>query len=251
MAEIARIEVFVDGKPEPFQVLTQAPFTLHLSPDQFAPGEHHLTVEVFYNNGDYHTYVYAFTVQEQNEVFVGYLNRTPIGAPLQVHLIDPAEATIAATKPSLFIHGLLPVLLFVLIAGVATWFSYVGDRAVSDKVTTVEALAPAEGSQSSSAASAGNGAHDGQALYAQYCTACHGPQGQGQADVFPALAGNEALADTEMVLDVVLHGRSGTAMPAWGEQLSDEEIAAVINYIFHAWGNDFGQVTPEDVAAHR
>ncbi len=56
---------------------------------------------------------------------------------------------------------------------------------------------------------------------------------------------------TDMVLDTVLHGRQGTAMPPWGEQMNDDQIAAVINYVLSAWGNDFGAVTPEDVATKR
>ncbi len=253
MAEIARIEVFLDGQTEPLQVLTQAPYTLELDPRQFSPGDHHLTVHVVYTNGDFHRFFYAFTVQERNETFVGYLNRAPVSAPVQVHLIDPAEQTIAAVKPNAFVHGVLPALFFLLIAGVATWFAYIGDKPVQDHVTDIEPVAAAavSGAPSSEEVGSPGAAPDGQALYKQHCATCHGPEGQGQGDVFPALAGNTNLADLEMVMDVVLHGRQGTAMVPWGQQMSDDEIAAVINYILSAWGNDFGTVTPDDIAQRR
>lgn len=46
-----------------------------------------------------------------------------------------------------------------------------------------------------------------------------------------------------------IHGRQG--VPAFGGELSDQEIAAVISYIRSAWGNDASPVWPEDVQAVR
>ena len=40
-------------------------------------------------------------------------------------------------------------------------------------------------------------------------------------------------------------------MPPFGNRLSDEQIAAVAQYIRNSWGNDFGPVTPKDVADTR
>ena len=40
-------------------------------------------------------------------------------------------------------------------------------------------------------------------------------------------------------------------MPAWADQLSDEETAAVINHERKSWGNNAPQVTLEDVAKVR
>ncbi len=252
MAKIIRVEVYVDGAPEPLQVLTQEPFKVNLDPAAFEEGDHFLRVTVEYDNGDYHEYLYTFTVAHRNEEFVGYLNRAPVRAPVDVLLIDPMERAETAQPPKPFIHGVLPVLLFLLVAGIATWFAIRGDQPAALAVAQVEDLAgaytgsAAQPAQPQKAASA-----DGKAIYQTNCASCHGPEGQGMGDVFPALAGNPNLADTEMVLDVVVNGRPGTAMPAWGGQLSDEEIAAVINYVLSSWGNDFGSVTPEDVARFR
>jgi hypothetical protein len=66
--------------------------------------------------------------------------------------------------------------------------------------------------------------------------------------------------DADAHIDIVLFGLSGrtikgvayaATMPAWGSQLSDEEIAAIINYERSAWGNSADTVTPEQVAAVR
>jgi len=252
MAEIARVEVFVDGQPKPFRVLEQAPFQVKIDPADFSEGDHWLEVRVYYKNGDFHRYFYRFTVTRKNQTYAGYLNRAPVGAPIEVLLLDPSEEVVTS-KPNPFVHGILPVLLFLLIAGVAAWFAYKGDKPVKDFVENIEpvAAAAAAGETTQGEAKTGTSTVDGKALYAQHCAACHGPEGKGQGDVFPALAGNANLADIDMVIDVVLHGRQGTAMVPWGEQLSDEEIAAVINYILNAWGNNFGTVTPEDIAARR
>jgi cytochrome c oxidase subunit 2 len=71
----------------------------------------------------------------------------------------------------------------------------------------------------------------GQTVYTTYCMACHQANGQGLPPTFPALAGSKvANGPIEGQLDVVLHGRKGTAMAAFGTQLSPVDIAAVITY---------------------
>jgi len=41
------------------------------------------------------------------------------------------------------------------------------------------------------------------------------------------------------------------AMPAWGANLTDRKIAAVLSYVRSEWGNNAGEVTPEQVASVR
>jgi cytochrome c oxidase subunit II len=91
---------------------------------------------------------------------------------------------------------------------------------------------------------------DGGQLYAQHCAACHMPTGEGMEPTFPALAGNEfLLGDPHGPIGVVLHGRG--AMPAFGGQLSDDEIAAVISHERTSWGNEAGPVDAQAVAEVR
>jgi cytochrome c oxidase subunit 2 len=53
-------------------------------------------------------------------------------------------------------------------------------------------------------------------------------------------------------IDIVLNGKQGTAMAAWGPQLNDLEIAAVVTYERNAWGNDTGDlIQPADIKAAR
>lgn len=93
----------------------------------------------------------------------------------------------------------------------------------------------------------------GEKVYNTNCAACHQANGQGLPGVFPAIAGSPvATGPLEGHLDVVLHGRPGTAMQAFGPQLSDLDLAAVITYQRNAFGNDTGDVVqPKDVQAAR
>ena len=91
----------------------------------------------------------------------------------------------------------------------------------------------------------------GRELHQRNCAACHQADGRGlPAAGFPALAGVQI--ERAEHIDVTVHGRRGTAMAAFGPQLNDEELAAIITYQRNAWGNDTGDlVEPADIAAAR
>ena len=80
----------------------------------------------------------------------------------------------------------------------------------------------------------------GKAIFETNCEACHQPDGTGVPPNFPALAGNENLADHALIVRQVRAGKE--AMPAFPD-LSAEEIAAVASYVRNAWSNDFGPVS--------
>ncbi len=90
-------------------------------------------------------------------------------------------------------------------------------------------------------------------VYNTNCAACHQANGEGLSGVIPGLKGS-AIATGPMAehLKVVLHGRPGTAMAAYGPQLNDADIAAVITYERNSWGNDTGDmIQPSEVKAAR
>lgn len=87
----------------------------------------------------------------------------------------------------------------------------------------------------------------GEEVYSTVCAACHGAEGEGA--VGPAFAGNTDLEDAEFVATIIIHGQGG--MPPFGDQLDDDEVAAVATYIRNSWDNEFGPVTPEEAEAAR
>ena len=92
----------------------------------------------------------------------------------------------------------------------------------------------------------------GEDLFRGICQGCHMPDAKGAtgAGTYPALAADPRLAAAIYPISVVLRGQR--AMPPFGEPLSDEQIANVINYVRTHFGNRYKDaVTPAAVAAQR
>ncbi|HEY6255626.1 MAG TPA: cytochrome c [Xanthobacteraceae bacterium] len=95
-------------------------------------------------------------------------------------------------------------------------------------------------------------ASSGEGLYADICQGCHMPGGVGAvgAGAYPALAGDQKLASAGYGLTLVIRGQKG--MPAFGGLLTDEQVAAVVNYVRSHFGNHFTDaVTAADAKAAR
>jgi cytochrome c oxidase subunit 2 len=87
----------------------------------------------------------------------------------------------------------------------------------------------------------------GKGVYARSCLACHGANGEG--GLGNAIAGSViATGSMEGHLQSVVHGVPGTAMQAFGGQLNDVDMAAVITFQRNAFGNNMGDMLqPVDV----
>lgn len=89
---------------------------------------------------------------------------------------------------------------------------------------------------------------NGQILYQQHCAQCHGKRGEGLARLYPPLAGSDYLAPhANRLACLIRRGQQDTivvrgdtfslAMPP-NPQLFPEDIAQIVTFICHAWGND-------------
>jgi mono/diheme cytochrome c family protein len=98
----------------------------------------------------------------------------------------------------------------------------------------------------------------GGAIYADECSACHGPDGKGVPYLFPSLAGspNVRSVDPASLIRVVLEGArsvatagepTGSGMPSFAWKLNDDEVAAVLTYVRNAWGSSAPLVDPRQV----
>lgn len=102
----------------------------------------------------------------------------------------------------------------------------------------------------------------GASIYQDLCAACHRKDGTGVAYLIPNLAQSTAVASREptSLLRVVIRGAqtaatqdepTGPAMPAFGWQLTDDEIAAVTTYIRNSWGHAAPATAVSDVKRAR
>jgi len=81
----------------------------------------------------------------------------------------------------------------------------------------------------------------GETVYLGHCAACHQASGSGLPPTFPPLkASTVATGEVNIHINTVFNGRAGTAMQAFGKQLSLKEVAAVVTYERNAWGNNTG-----------
>jgi mono/diheme cytochrome c family protein len=92
----------------------------------------------------------------------------------------------------------------------------------------------------------------GEQLFANVCQGCHMGDAKGAAGAgsYPSLAGNANLIAGGYPVTVVVRGQR--AMPPFGAMMSDDQVAAVVNYVRTHFGNNYTDpVTAEDVKAAR
>jgi mono/diheme cytochrome c family protein len=103
----------------------------------------------------------------------------------------------------------------------------------------------------------------GSTLYDVHCGTCHLPTGLGGADSGPRLAGSLVVqaGDPASLLNVILYGpalpdpspaaKGWKQMEAYGDKLSDDEVAALASFLRSSWNNKGGVVTAAQVAQQR
>ena len=102
----------------------------------------------------------------------------------------------------------------------------------------------------------------GKAVFVDRCSACHVGTGEGQPFLFPKLAKAPLVngEDPTSLIRVVLQGSQAgrtdarpttPAMPSFGWNLGDAEIANVLSYVRNSWGNAAPVVTPAQVGDMR
>jgi nitrite reductase (NO-forming) len=100
----------------------------------------------------------------------------------------------------------------------------------------------------------------GKTVFGTTCFACHQSEGQGIPTVFPPLAKSDYLnADVKRAINTVLKGKTGEITVngkkynniMTSQNLTDEEIANVLTYVYNSWGNKKTVVTAAMVKAQR
>ncbi|EMY80526.1 cbb3-type cytochrome c oxidase subunit II [Psychroflexus gondwanensis ACAM 44] len=94
-------------------------------------------------------------------------------------------------------------------------------------------------------------------LYQNNCAACHQGNGRGVKGAFPPLNGSLIVNDEnpEMLIKIILMGYDARQeygmMPALADNLTDEEIKAIVDYERSSWGNSAPKVPKEIITRLR
>ncbi|WXL26099.1 cytochrome c oxidase subunit II [Ectopseudomonas mendocina] len=139
-------------------------------------------------------------------------------------------------------HGFMPVVVEVKSKeDYATWLAERKEKAAAEKELTSKEWTLEELMAR------------GEKAYNTTCAACHQANGEGLPPMFPALKGSTiAKGPAAEHIEIVFNGKQGTAMAAFGKQLSEVDLAAIITYERNAWGNAVGDmVTPKEILAFK
>lgn len=105
---------------------------------------------------------------------------------------------------------------------------------------------------------AGNAAMpDGEALYAANCQSCHQPGGEGLKGAFPPLKGSNIVLNdnAELMVSIIMNGYEGRIKEGYGpmppvgsnNNLTPEEITAIMNHERSSWGNNARKVELDEI----
>jgi cytochrome c oxidase subunit 2 len=129
-------------------------------------------------------------------------------------------------------HGFMPIVVHV-----------VAENEYNDWVGKQKQAAAASAASAGKTWSKADLMKHGEAIYNSTCAACHQANGQGIPGVFPAIAGSKiATGPLDGHINIVENGKPGTAMQAFGTQLSAADVAAVVTFERNAFGNNTGDV---------
>lgn len=277
-----RTLVYLDDETEPL-LSHRPPVRFELDTARLADGDHRLRVEAYDSTGRKGVRTIPFTVRNGPGIAVDGMRDNDVlegKIPILINAYggageiawEPSRAETPAPIPTWAWVLFISIVAFGAFYGVRLWepppdFATTptygplvlnrpqpaGSPTATDTVTA---------STTQRAGTTGSDAALGASVYESHCVSCHQATGKGLPGVFPPLAGNPAVIDTDPTthIEVVLNGLQGkvidgvlyaSPMPPWADQLSDAQIAAVINHERSSWGNSAPGVTAKDVARLR
>jgi mono/diheme cytochrome c family protein len=256
-----KIEVYLDHNAEPTATYSP-PGSFELDTSHLEDGPHFLRIIATDQSGYRGVRIIPFKVENGPGIAVDGLRENDIVKGKVSILInayggayaekwEPARAETPAPIPTWVWVTLISIVAWALYYGIQQW-----------KPTPQFASTPTYAGFAIQAQGKKSSAEQGAQLYRTSCASCHQINGQGVPNVFPPMAGDAIVTapDPSDHIKIVLFGAKGRTikgvtyqaeMPAWVEQLSDEEAAAVINHERTSWGNNAPVVTSEEIAKIR
>lgn len=263
--ETGKIEVFLDGARKPIASYTP-PARFELDTTSLEDGPHEIRVVATDPSGAQGVRKIPFEVRNgpgididglrENEVVEGKINILINSFSAAYEGIwEPMRAETPAP---------VPIWTWMVIIFVVAWAMFYGLKmwTPTSKFAHTPTYEKSAFKTAAGAAAATASESLGAQLYRTSCSSCHQTNGQGIAGTFPPLADDPAVTadDPTNHIEVVLFGKKGSIingvqyqahMPSWKDQLSNKEIAAVINHERTSWGNDAPTISEDQVAAIR
>jgi mono/diheme cytochrome c family protein len=270
----AEIELFLDADTEAFATY-RPPATCTIDTTALEDGAHELRIRARDSVGAVGMRKIPFFVQNGPGITVTGLRaneRVSGSVTIELNAFSSSEPFDPVRAES---SGPIPVWTWVMITLIAAWAGWYGLTEFSEPAIYAQGgardpIAAANAPMHSGAPPAVSGggvaggfdyAASGARLYAANCAACHGANGAGVPGAFPGLAGDPVVTagSPKEHLAIVLHGLHGktikgtayaSQMPAF-PQLSDNDVAAIIDHERTTWGNNAPVVNPDDVKRAR
>ena len=256
-----KIKVFLDNDKEPIAVYSP-PARFELDTTKLDDGEHKLTVIAYSEDGKKSVRTIKFIVRngpgiaiqglKENEIVEGKISLlvNAYGASSK----EKWEPTTAETPSP------IPSWVWIVFILIVAWamFYFINQWNPPEEFANTPTYRKLQVPKATKEVSQNLSVINGADIYRKSCSSCHQENGQGLTNVFPPLISNDVVKakDATEHIKIVLFGLQGkvingieytTPMPAWAEQLSDEEVADVVNHERSSWGNNAELVKPEDV----
>jgi len=272
--EAASLNLYLDEAQEPFATY-RPPATVEFDTTVLEDGPHVLHIRARDSVGNTGVRSIPFVVQNGPGITVTGLRaneRVRGKVELDLNAFGSSEPFDSVRAES---SGPIPVWTWVMMALIGAWAGWYGLTEIQEPAAfatggssnpiaaAVEPMphdAPTAYSGHGSAAGFDYDATGAQ-LYTSNCAACHGAGGAGVPGAFPALAADPVVTDSDPKLHIaiVLHGLHGKVinrssysaqMPSFS-QLSDSDIAAIIDHERTSWGNAAPTINPDDIRRAR
>jgi mono/diheme cytochrome c family protein len=272
--EAASLSLYLDDAKEPFATY-RPPATVEIDTTLLEDGSHMLHIRARDSVGNTGVRSIPFVVQNGPGITVTGLRaneRVRGTVELDLNAFGSSEPFDSIRAES---SGPIPVWTWVMMVLVAAWAGWYGltefqEPAAFASGVTNNPLAAANAPMANATRTAYSGhgtaggfdyAATGAQLYATNCAACHGAGGAGVPGAFPALAADPIVtnANPQFQIAIVLHGLHGkiinrssysAQMPTFS-QLSDSDIAAIIDHERTSWGNAAPTINPDDIKRAR
>lgn len=265
-----KIEVYLDDDSTPYKVF-EPPEKFKFNSNELSDGRHRLRFCAIEKDGVTSQREVEFIVSNgPNIALHGIRNNDVVSGEVSI-LANAYSSRIGDEFEPVRIETPLPIptwawvlclVIFSWAVGYLTWeYGARETLDVSSNIDTPTTSSADNVTQSNKKDGSANAALGAQ-VYGNYCASCHQSNGEGLPAVFPPLKNSEAVLadDASEHIDIVLNGLKDKViagvnypapMPGFGGQLSNEEVAAVINHERMQWGNSAKLITNDDVAEMR